>query len=173
MKIFKSALFWILFSGVFLAGALFLLLQLLHAGSLGGRFLWASIPLAVAALAALILSIIRLKKALKSQESAQANPFEMDMAVKPWLEPLKAETKNALDILKQSGKGKVKMGQDPLDLFRFYLVLGNPGSGKTSLLQHSGIHFPRRYPSQPMVVLEPGHLPGSADPVRHRRRRRR
>ena len=96
MKIFKSALFWILFSGVFLAGALFLLLQLLHAGSLGGRFLWASIPLAAAALAALILSIIRLKRALKSQESAQANPFEMDMAVKPWLEPLKAETKNAL-----------------------------------------------------------------------------
>jgi type VI secretion system protein ImpL len=158
MKIFKSAIFWIIFSGILLAGALFLLLQLLHAGSLGGRFLWASIPLAVAALAALILSIIRLKKALKSQESAQPNPFEMDMAVKPWIEPLKTETKNALDILKQSGKGKVKMGQDPLDIFRFYLVLGNSGAGKTSLLEHSGIHFPRRFPSPADLAKQTQHF---------------
>jgi len=157
-KIFKSATFWILFSGILLAGSLFLLLQLLQAGTLGSRFLWASIPLGLAALAVLIVSIVRLKKALKGQEQSQANPFEMDMATKPWLEPLKAETKNALDILKQSGKGKVKMGQDPLDIFRFYLVFGNPGAGKTSLLEHSGIHFPRRYPSSADLAKQTQHF---------------
>lgn len=157
-KIFKSATFWIIFSGLLISGLLFLLLQLLHVGTLGSRFLWTSIPLAVTALAVLILSIIRLKKALKGQEQSQANPFEMDMAVRPWIEPLKAETKNALDILKQSGKGKVKMGQDPLDIFRFYLVFGNPGSGKTSLLEHSGIHFPRRFPSAADLAKQTQHF---------------
>ncbi|MDB5104505.1 MAG: IcmF-related protein [Fibrobacteres bacterium] len=157
-KIFKSATFWILFSGILVAALLFLLLQLMGIGTLGARFLWAALPLVLAALVTLILSILRLKKALKGQEQAQANPFEMDMAVKPWLEPLKVETKNALDILKQSGKGKVKMGQDPLDIFRFYLVLGNPGAGKTSLLEHSGIHFPRRYPSSADLAKQTQHF---------------
>jgi type VI secretion system protein ImpL len=156
-KIFKSATFWILLSGVLLAVLLFFLLPVMGVRGLGARFLWAALPLAAAALATLILSIFRLKKALKGQEQTQANPFDMDVAVKPWLEPLKAETKQALDILKQSGKGKVKMGQDPLDIFRFYLVLGNPGSGKTSLLEHSGIHFPRRFPSAADLAKQTQH----------------
>ncbi|HKP98591.1 MAG TPA: type VI secretion system membrane subunit TssM [Fibrobacteria bacterium] len=157
-KIFKSAIFWILLSGFLLALLLFFLLPAMGVKGLGARFLWASLPIGAAALAALIVSIFRLKKALKGQEQAQANPFEMEAAVKPWLEPLKAETKHALDILKQSGKGKVKMGQDPLDIFRFYLVFGNPGAGRTSLLEHSGIHFPRRYPSAADLAKQTRHF---------------
>ncbi len=156
-KIFKSAAFWILLSGILLAVLLFFLLPLMGAKGLAARFLWASAPLLLAALVTLILSIFRLKKALKGQEQAQANPFEMDMAVKPWLEPLKTETKHALDILKQSGKGKVKIGQDPLEAFRCYLVFGNPGAGKTSLLEHSGIHFPRRFPSAADLAKQTQH----------------
>ncbi|MDQ2999696.1 MAG: type VI secretion system membrane subunit TssM [Fibrobacterota bacterium] len=156
--IFKSATLWILVSGFLLAILLFFLFPVMGVKSLGTRFLWASLPLAIAALVTLVLSIFRLKKALKGQEQAAANPFEMDLAVRPWLEPLKTETKNALDILKQSGKGKVKMGQDPLEIFRFYLILGNPGAGKTSLLEHSGIHFPRRFPSAADLAKQTQHF---------------
>ncbi|MEO7424743.1 MAG: type VI secretion protein IcmF/TssM N-terminal domain-containing protein, partial [Fibrobacteria bacterium] len=157
-KIFKSASFWILLSGILLAVLLFFLLPVMGVKGLGARFLWAAGPLLLAALVTLLLSILRLKKALKGQEQTQANPFEMELATKPWLDALKTETKNALDILKQTGKGKVKMGQDPLDVFRFYLVFGNPGAGKTSLLEHSGIHFPRRFPSAAELAKQTQHF---------------
>lgn len=158
MKILKSAVFWILISGFILAIALFFLFPVMGVKTLGARFLWSSLPLVLAGLAALIVSIFRLKKALKGQEQAAANPFEMEVAAKEWLEPLKSETRSALEILKQSGKSKAKMGQDPLDIFRFYLVLGNPGSGKTSLLEHSGIHFPRRFPSSAELAKQTQHF---------------
>ncbi len=64
-KIFKSATFWILLSGFLLAVLLFFVLPFMGAKTLGARFLWSSIPLVLAALAVLIVSIVRLKKALK------------------------------------------------------------------------------------------------------------
>ncbi len=158
MKIFKSAIFWIMLSALLLALLLVFLLPVLGVKDVLARILWALAPLVLGGLISLLLSILRLKKALKSQEQVQANPFEADISIKPWLEPLREETKGALDVLKQSGKGKVKMGQDPLDLFRFYLVLGNAGSGKSSLLEHSGIHFPRRYPSAAELAKQTQHF---------------
>jgi len=158
MKIFKSATFWILVAGILIALLLFFLLPLMGAPGMGARLLWAALPLLLAGLAVLIIAIFRLKKALKGQEQTSANPFEAEAATKIWLEPLKAETRAALDILKQSGKGKAKMGQDPLDVFRFYLVLGSPGAGKTSLLEHSGIHFPRRFPSAAELAKQTQHF---------------
>lgn len=158
MKIFKSATFWILISGFLLALILFFLLPLMGVASLGLRFLWAALPLAIAGLAALIVAIVRLRKALKGQEQSSANPFEAETVSRTWVEPLREETRSAIDILKQSGKGKAKMGQDPLDIFRFYLVLGNPGAGKTSLLEHSGIHFPRRFPSAAELAKQTQHF---------------
>ena len=158
MKILKSATFWVLISGLIIALLLFFLFPVMGVKALGARFLWSSLPLVIAGLITLILSIIRLKKALKGQEQSAANPFEMEVAGKPWLEPLRNETRTALDILKQSGKSKAKMGQDPLDIFRFYLVLGNPGAGKTSLLEHSGIHFPRRFPSAAELAKQTQHF---------------
>jgi type VI secretion system protein ImpL len=158
MKIFKSAVFWVLVSGFVLALLLFFLLPVMGQKALGARFLWAALPLLIAGLTALLIAIVRLKKALKGQEQTSANPFEADVAAKTWLEPLKAETRAALDILKQSGKGKAKMGQDPLDVFRFYLVLGSPGAGKTSLLEHSGVHFPRRFPSAAELAKQTQHF---------------
>jgi len=156
MKIFKSATFWLLIAGLLLALLLFFLLPVMGEKALGARFLWSALPLLLAGLAALVIAIVRLKKALKGQEQT-ANPFEAEAEAKTWLEPLKAETRSALDILKQSGKGKAKMGQDPLDVFRFYLVLGSPGSGKTSLLEHAGIHFPRRFPSAAELAKQTQH----------------
>src|SRR6185436_19710757 len=108
---------------------------------------------------ALLISIFRLKRALKSQgDSTTVNPFEADLSLKPWLEPLRTETRGALDILRQSGKGKVRVGQNPLDLFKFYLVFGNTQAGRTSLLEHSGIHFPRRYPSSADLAKQTNHF---------------
>ncbi|MBW8887141.1 MAG: type VI secretion system membrane subunit TssM [Fibrobacteres bacterium] len=158
MKIFKSAAFWILVAGFLIALILFFLLPVFGAKGIGLRLMWTALPLLLAGLTALILAILRLKKALKGQEQTTANPFEAEAAAKTWLEPLKAETRSALDILKQSGKGKAKMGQDPLDVFRFYLVLGGPGSGKTSLLEHAGIHFPRRFPSSAELAKQTQHF---------------
>lgn len=158
MKILRSPAFWLILSGLFLGLALFFLLPLMGVKALLARWLWALLPPALGGLMALILGLLRLKKALKVQESSQANPFDADLSLRPWQEPLKAETKAALDILKASGKGKVRVGQNPLDIFRFYLVLGNAGTGRTSLLEHSGIHFPRRYPSAAELAKQTQHF---------------
>lgn len=158
MKIFKSPVFWILISGFLLAILVFFLLPAMGVHDVLARILWSASPIVLAGLITLILSIFRLKKALKGQDQVQANPFDADLSVKTWIEPLKAETKNALDVLKQSGKGKVKIGQDPLDIFRFYMVFGNAASGKTSLLEHSGIHFPRRFPSSAELAKQTQHF---------------
>ena len=158
MKIFKSATFWLLLSGFIFALLLFFLLPIFGLESLVARLLWTAAPMLLAGLIILILSIFRLKKALKGQDQPQVNPFDSDILNTPWIEPLRVETKAALDVLKQSGKGKVKMGQDPLDIFRFYLVFGNSSSGKTSLLEHSGIHFPRRFPSSADLAKQTQHF---------------
>jgi type VI secretion system protein ImpL len=157
-RIFKSAAFWLVVSGILLGVALFFLLPLLGVKSLLARWLWALLPPALGGLVALVLSILRLKKALRGQEQAQANPFEADLSLRPWQEPLRAETKGALDILRASGKGKVRVGQHPLEYFRFYMVLGNAGTGRTSLLEQSGIHFPRRYPSAAELAKQTQHF---------------
>lgn len=158
MKIFRSAIFWIFLSAAIIAAALFFLLPVFGLKDSLARLLWTLLPLVLAGLVALIISIFRLKKALKSQETPAVNPFEADLSLKPWIEPLKAETKAALDILRQSGKGKVRVGQNPLDIYKFYLVFGNSGSGRTSLLEHSGIHFPRRYPSAAELAKQTQHF---------------
>lgn len=146
-RVFRSAAFWIGLASSILGIGLFFLLPVMGVESLAARWMWSLLPPAVGGLVFLILSIVRLKKALRGQEQGQANPFEADLASRPWQEPLRAETKAALDILKASGKGKARVGQHPLDIFRFYLLLGNTGTGRTSLLEQSGIHFPRRFPS--------------------------
>ncbi len=158
MKIFKSLTFWLLTSAVLLGLALFFLLPLLGLKDSLARILWSLVPLLIAGLVTLVLSIFRLKKALKSQDQSQVNPFETEISLKPWQEPLKIETKSALDVLKQSGKSKVKMGQDPLDIFKFYMVFGNTESGKTTILEHSGIHFPRRFPSAADLAKQTQHF---------------
>jgi type VI secretion system protein ImpL len=158
MRIFKSAIFWLILAGLLLGLGLFFLLPVLGVKSLAARWLWSLLPPLLGGLIALILSIFRLKKALKGQESSQANPFEADIALRPWQEPLKAETKQALDILKASGKGKVRVGQNPLDIFRFYLVLGNAGTGRTTLMEQSGIHFPRRFPNAAELAKQTQHF---------------
>lgn len=157
-RIFRSAVFWLISAGIVLGIALFFLLPVMGLKSLAARWLWSLLPVALGGLVALILSILRLKKALKGQEQAQSNPFETDLSLRPWQEPLRLETKAALDILRASGKGKVRVGQNPLDYFRFYLVLGNGGTGRTSLLEHSGIHFPRRFPSSADLAKQTMHF---------------
>ena len=89
-KIFKSPAFWILLAGMLLAVLVFFLLPVAGVKGLLVRFLWAALPLVSAGVVTLTLAIFRLKRALKGQEQAQANPFETEMAAKPWLESLKA-----------------------------------------------------------------------------------
>jgi type VI secretion system protein ImpL len=158
MKIFRSPIFWIFLAAIIVAAALFFLLPLMGVHDALARVLWSLLPLVLAGLAALLISIFRLKKALKGQDAAPANPFETDISAKTWLEPLREETKAALDILRQSGKGKAGVGRNPLDIYKFYLVFGNAGSGRTSLLEHSGIHFPRRFPSAADLAKQTSHF---------------
>lgn len=151
MKLFKSAVFWILFGSLILAIALFFLTPLMHLQSVGTRLLVASLPLIVGIIVALIVKLLQMGKALKSGDAAakptSKNPFDAALAVQPWIDALRKETDEVLGILKSTGKGKAGVGQNPLDVFRFYLMLGGMGSGKTSLLENSGVNFPRRFPA--------------------------
>ena len=143
----KSGL-WIALASVLLAIALYFLLPVFGAAKTMPRILFSMLPLAFGSVTWLILRLIRLNQALKARDSGSFDPqgFDSQLAT-PWLEPLRKETRTALDILRNSAKGKTGAGSNALEMYRFYLVMGAEGAGKSALLENSGIHFPRRFPA--------------------------
>ncbi len=159
-KVFKSVWFWVSLSSLLLALILFFLLPLMGAQGIGSRLLGAAIPLIIGLIVILIVQFVRMQKALKQKDSTQsfAGFSDKSLMANTWLEPLREETLAALSILKQSGKSKVKVGQNPLDLFLFYLMIGAEGSGKSSLLENGGVHFPRVYPEERQRAAQTQHF---------------
>jgi len=151
MRLFKSALFWILLSTFILSLGLFFLTPVFKIQALSSRLLVASIPLILGIIAALVVKLLQMSKALKSNEGGQKadakSPFEAALEIQPWINALRKETEEGLGVLKATGKSKAGVGQNPLDVFRFYLILGGKGSGKTTLLENCGVNFPRRFPT--------------------------
>ncbi len=147
MKIFSSAGFWISVAGLILAVALFFLLPLLGVTTVGIRLLLALLPLLLGLLLWLLLRLLRLKRAIRAKDSTgfEGQAFASQLTM-PWAEALQRQTREALEILRTSAKSKAGVGRNPLDIYRFYLVLGSESAGKSTLLEHSGIHFPRRFP---------------------------
>ncbi|WP_181388381.1 type VI secretion system membrane subunit TssM [Vibrio albus] len=95
-------------------------------------------------LAVLLLS--RLKARKKDQQLVEEleqgeSTDEADQSQEE-LEVIRQRFDEAMSVLKKSGKGGVFSGNQYLYQLPWYVVIGPPGSGKTTALVNSGLHFP-------------------------------
>jgi len=121
---------------------------------LGGWFLGAtlvtkivlsSVVLAIAALVALIVFVVRLRRAARierglmeqgARQIANAGPDRRGE-----LQALQAQVAKAIATLKQSRLG-ARGGAAALYALPWYVIVGPPGAGKTTAIRHSGLSFP-------------------------------
>ena len=102
---------------------------------------WVYIALPVLVLAWLFAMIFLIKKGKKSNEAIGANLLqraEREIASvktekRPELEELRNSFKEGIDFLDSKGIG--------LDTLPWYLIIGPPGNGKTTLIRESGFNF--------------------------------
>ncbi|MCW9013787.1 MAG: type VI secretion system membrane subunit TssM [Gammaproteobacteria bacterium] len=80
------------------------------------------------------------QEALAAQAAAEADA-EKKAATDEELTGLQNNFQEALDILKKT-KMKGRGGQQHLYELPWYIIIGPPGSGKTTALANSGLHFP-------------------------------
>lgn len=111
--------------------------------------LWPAI--AVTATVVLVLTLIVLIRALKDKKSA--NQIEAALAdgankhgsamrpeMQAQIEAMKLEFDKAVRTLKSSRTGK--SGKNALGVLPWYVIIGPPGSGKSTVLRNSGLRFP-------------------------------
>jgi type VI secretion system protein ImpL len=114
-----------------------------------GLPLWAPIALTVLAVLAVVGIIIysraqsakaarELENALAQQASQQVESARPDL--QPELDEIRAEFQKAIKALKSSKLGRGR--RDALYILPWYLIIGPPGSGKTTALRNSGLEFP-------------------------------
>jgi type VI secretion system IcmF/VasK family protein len=82
-----------------------------------------------------VRSAVRIEQQLKAQSGAQLEGAEADK--KAEIEALRKKFDESLDALK-----KTKGGKSALFTLPWYVIIGPPGSGKTTALQESGLNFP-------------------------------
>jgi len=82
-----------------------------------------------------VQSAMRIEKQLKAQSGAQLAGADADK--KAEIEALRSKFDESLDALKKSKGGKMALFTLP-----WYVIIGPPGSGKTTALQESGLNFP-------------------------------
>ncbi len=80
-------------------------------------------------------SALRIEKQLKAQSGAQLAGADADK--KAEIEALRKKFDESLDALKKS-----KGGKSALFTLPWYVIIGPPGSGKTTALMESGLNFP-------------------------------
>lgn len=95
----------------------------------------------VAALMSIILALVKRKRAKKLEEAvlepgAEPAPAEGGGAAN--IDLMRAHFKRSLQAVKDSPHGRNALLTMP-----WYLMIGPPGAGKTSLMQHSGMVFPQ------------------------------
>lgn len=111
--------------------------------------LWA--PIVLSSVAVLVVAAIviygryrsakaarELEKALGQQASQQMESARPDL--QPELDEVRAEFEKAIGALKGSKLGRGR--RDALYILPWYLIIGPPGSGKTTALRNSGLEFP-------------------------------
>jgi type VI secretion system protein ImpL len=115
----------------------------------GGLPLWLPIALTVTAVIGVVAVIIyarlqsskaarELENALAQQASQQMESARPDL--QPELDEVRAEFEKAISALKSSKLGRGR--RDALYVLPWYLIIGPPGSGKTTALRNSGLEFP-------------------------------
>ncbi|MBK8207948.1 MAG: type VI secretion system membrane subunit TssM [Planctomycetes bacterium] len=82
-----------------------------------------------------VRSAVRIEKQLKAQSGAQLDGASADK--KSEVEALRKKFDESLEALK-----KTKGGKSALYTLPWYVIIGPPGSGKTTALQESGLNFP-------------------------------
>jgi len=111
---------------------------------------WLPIALTVVAVLAVIGVIVyariqsakaarELENALAMQASQQMQSARPDL--QPELDEVRAEFNKAINALKSSKLGRGR--RDALYILPWYLIIGPPGSGKTTALRNSGLEFPQ------------------------------
>ena len=74
-------------------------------------------------------------------ETASVGPSAEDEAVKAELSEMRIRMQEALDFLRKSKLGG-RFGSRPLYQLPWYVIIGPPGSGKTTAIVNSGLKFP-------------------------------
>jgi type VI protein secretion system component VasK len=111
--------------------------------------LWAPIAVSVVAVLAVVGVIVyarmqsakaarELENALAQQASHQMESARPDLQAE--LDEVRAEFEKAVSALKGSKLGRGR--RDALYILPWYLIIGPPGSGKTTALRNSGLEFP-------------------------------
>jgi|GEM_PF-1809022 len=147
MNFFKSASFWIVLGSVALALALFLGLKYIGLTDVFTRILCSALVVVLGFSISLIIKF----RSLKSIQTQQNNPNNFSNGSNfqnLWADSAQIEISEALQLLGKvkTGKGK-KTNSKILESRKFFLVLGNDSSGKSSLIEYSGSQY-SRYPTE-------------------------
>ncbi|KFE70552.1 type VI secretion system membrane subunit TssM [Hyalangium minutum] len=81
-----------------------------------------------------------IEKALSAQADAQAASARPDLQEE--VQQMQAEFVKAIAALKSSKLARGKGGKEALSVLPWYMIIGPPGSGKSTALRNSGIKFP-------------------------------
>ncbi|NRD51787.1 type VI secretion system membrane subunit TssM [Corallococcus exiguus] len=81
-----------------------------------------------------------IERALGAQADAQLQNVRPDQQEE--IQAMQAEFSKALQSLKSSKLARSRQGKDALSVLPWYMIIGPPGSGKSTSLRNSGIQFP-------------------------------
>ncbi|MFH1144465.1 MAG: type VI secretion system membrane subunit TssM, partial [Candidatus Eisenbacteria bacterium] len=123
---------------------------------LGLSYIWIAVAVGVLVLIyALALLVIRLHAVQASQrleKSIQESAERQAKSAKPGredeIEEVKTRLLEAIGALKSSKVGKGTQGSSALYVLPWYMIIGPPAAGKTTLLQQSGLNYPYMDPTR-------------------------
>ncbi|AKF82216.1 IcmF [Myxococcus fulvus 124B02] len=81
-----------------------------------------------------------IERELGVQADAQLQSVRPDQQEE--IQAMQAEFSKALQSLKSSKLARARQGKDALSVLPWYMIIGPPGSGKSTALRNSGIQFP-------------------------------
>jgi len=119
------------------------------------RILVGAIILAILVIWLLVMWILKLRAAKAGaalEKSLEAQAQSQMSGSRPGrekdIEQLRSQLLEAIAALKTSRVGKGKKGTSALYVLPWYMIIGPPAAGKTTLLQNSGLNFPYLDPAR-------------------------
>ncbi|MFN8548919.1 MAG: type VI secretion system membrane subunit TssM [Candidatus Eisenbacteria bacterium] len=99
-----------------------------------------------------IVKTVQAKKAKALEQSIEQQAQAQIATTRPGregeIEHLKSQLLEAVEALKKSKLGKSKGGEGALYVLPWYMIIGPPAAGKTTLLQNGGLNFPYLDPAR-------------------------